>query len=210
MNNGNAKPTITCKENGPYVVSGLGDLIDPNGKSIPTKPTVALCRCGGSSSKPFCDGTHAKIGFDDTKQPDRVPDRRKAYTGKNIIIHDNRALCSHAGFCTDSLSAVWRLHQRPWIDPDAASAGEIADVVAACPSGALTLTPAQASPVRDAAILIVKGGPYAVTGGPSLVGADFGTGSSSERFSLCRCGASKNKPFCDGAHWNAGAWDEAP
>ena len=85
MNDGNTNRTITCKDNGPYVVSGLDDLRDPNGKSIPTKPKVALCRCGKSSSKPFCDGTHAKIGFDDTKQPNRVPDRRETYKGKDII-----------------------------------------------------------------------------------------------------------------------------
>ena len=134
MNDGNAKPTITCGNNGPYVVSGLDDLRDPNGDPVPTKPKIALCRCGGSNSKPFCDGTHAKIGFDDAKMPDRIPDRRKTYAGKNIAIHDNRGLCAHAGICTNNLSAVWRMHQSPWIDPDAADVAAIIDTIRKCPS----------------------------------------------------------------------------
>ena len=76
MGEGNTKPTIVCKDNGPYIVSGLDDLRDPNGKTIATKPRVALCRCGGSSSKPFCDGTHAKIGFSGTKHPERARSTR--------------------------------------------------------------------------------------------------------------------------------------
>ncbi len=205
MNDGTAKPTITCKDNGPYVVSGLDDLRDPNGKSISTRPKVALCRCGGSSAKPFCDGTHAKIGFDDTKKLDRVPDRRKTYTGKNIAIHDNRGLCAHAGLCTDSLSAVWRMHQNPWIDPDAADATAIIDTIRRCPSGALSYSVAAdqpREPNRTPAIQAIKDGPYKVTGGVELDGQEWGDGASRDHYTLCRCGASKNKPFCDGTHWN--------
>ncbi len=211
MNDGTANPTITCKDNGPYVVSGLDDLRDSNGKSIPTKPKVALCRCGGSSAKPFCDGTHAKIGFDDTKKPDRVPDRRETYTGKNIAIHDNRGLCSHAGFCTDSLSAVWRMHQNPWIDPDAADATAIIDTIRKCPSGALSYSVAgveQRDPNRTPAIQATKDGPYRVTGGVALDGQEWDDGASREHYTLCRCGASKNKPFCDGTHWDIGFRDD--
>jgi len=211
MNDGTAKSTITCIDNGPYVVSGLDDLRGPNGKSIPTKPKVALCRCGGSSAKPFCDGTHAKIGFDDTKKPDRVPDRRKTYTGKNIAIHDNRALCAHAGFCTDSLSAVWRMHQSPWIDSDAADATAIIDTIRKCPSGALSYSVAgveQRDPNRTPAIHATKDGPYRVTGGVALDGQEWDHGASREHYTLCRCGASKNKPFCDGTHWDIGFRDD--
>ncbi len=211
MNDGTAKPTITCKDNGPYVVSGLDDLRDPNGKSILTKPTVALCRCGGSNSKPFCDGTHAKIGFSDTKMPGRLPDRRDTYTGKNITIHDNRAVCVHAGICTDSLSAVWRMHQNPWIDPDAADATAIIETIRKCPSGALSYSVDgvdQRDPNRTPAIQVTKDGPYSVTGGVALDGQEWGEGASREHYTLCRCGASKNKPFCDGTHWDIGFRDD--
>lgn len=60
---------ITIRPNGPYLVAGACDLVDADGKAVSVpegKPMVALCRCGGSSSKPFCDGTHGKIGFDGT------------------------------------------------------------------------------------------------------------------------------------------------
>ena len=58
--------TIKIRPNGPYLVSGPIDLTDADGNPVSTegKATVALCRCGGSVSKPFCDGTHSKIGFD--------------------------------------------------------------------------------------------------------------------------------------------------
>jgi CDGSH-type Zn-finger protein len=56
---------ITCRPNGPYLVEGEVELYDPTGAPIDMKdrPRFALCRCGGSVSKPFCDGTHSKIGF---------------------------------------------------------------------------------------------------------------------------------------------------
>jgi CDGSH-type Zn-finger protein len=201
--------TITPLENGPYLVEGLDDLRDGNGP-LEAKPKLALCRCGASANKPLCDGAHGAAGFSSAKLEGGPADKRDDYEGKQLTLHDNRAACAHAGVCTERLPAVWRMGKEPWIDPDAASAEEITEVVRACPSGALGLTPAPPTEERPAAILIVKKGPYAVSGGPKLVGAQFAAGASTERFTLCRCGASKNKPFCDGAHWTAGDWDDAP
>jgi len=59
---------ITVSKNGPYLVSGLVDLRDADGNSLPAKTKMALCRCGGSTTKPFCDGTHSKIGFQGAEQ----------------------------------------------------------------------------------------------------------------------------------------------
>lgn len=53
---------IKIANNGPYIVEGEFTLTDANGQSVPVKK-AALCRCGGSTTKPFCDGTHSKIGF---------------------------------------------------------------------------------------------------------------------------------------------------
>lgn len=53
---------ITIRENGPYLVEGDFTLVDAQGNDVPVKKK-ALCRCGGSTMKPFCDGTHSKIGF---------------------------------------------------------------------------------------------------------------------------------------------------
>lgn len=55
--------TIKVSRNGPYVVSGQVEVRDADGATYTVKETFALCRCGGSTTKPFCDGTHSKIGF---------------------------------------------------------------------------------------------------------------------------------------------------
>jgi CDGSH-type Zn-finger protein len=60
---GMAEVTITVRKNGPYIVSGVVEVRDADGNVYPAKETVALCRCGASTNKPFCDGTHSKVGF---------------------------------------------------------------------------------------------------------------------------------------------------
>ena len=60
-------PTIRCKPDGPYLVSSLSTFMNSRGETIATKETIALCRCGGSSNKPFCDGSHYDAGFDDNE-----------------------------------------------------------------------------------------------------------------------------------------------
>ncbi len=200
-------PTITCKPNGPYLVNRLTKFTNSRGESIATKETIALCRCGESKNKPFCDGTHVKIGFEDGKNPGGRGDERRDYVGKAITIHDNRGACAHAGVCTDRLSAVWRMGVNPWIDPDGAGVEAIIETIKACPSGALSYT-IDDEEQRDwdtpAAIHLAKNGPYVVAGGIRLESIAFGEGVSREHFTLCRCGASKNKPFCDGSHNDAG------
>ena len=84
-----SKPTIECAKDGPLLVNGLENLSDSKGQDVPTKHVMALCRCGGSGNKPFCDGTHGKIGFTSEKLTGRTPDRREKCVGKRITIHDN-------------------------------------------------------------------------------------------------------------------------
>ena len=204
-------PTIRCKPDGPYLVSRLGTLMNSRSETIATKETIALCRCGESSNKPFCDGTHVKIGFEDSKKSERTRDKRSDYIGKAITVHDNRGLCAHAGVCTDRLPSVWRLGIEPWIDPDGASVEAIVEAIEACPSGALSYTiggEERRDGDQPAAIRLAKNGPYVVTGNISLEAVEFGEGVSREHFTLCRCGASKNKPFCDGSHYDAGFEDK--
>jgi len=200
-------PTIRCRPNGPYLVKGLTTFKNSRGDAIATEETIALCRCGGSGNKPFCDGTHRNNGFEDGKKPERAKDRRRDYAGKSITIHDNRGICAHAGVCTESLPSVWRMGQKPWIDPDGGDVEAIIATIQACPSGALSYT-MNDEEHRDcdnpAAICLSKNGPYVVTGNIALEDMEFGDGASREHFTLCRCGASKNKPFCDGSHWDAG------
>ena len=154
---------------------------------------------------PFCDGTHNKIGFSSAKLEGRVEDKRENYKGKNITIYDNRGICAHAGRCTDGLASVFRLKEEPWIIPDAASANEIITTIQKCPSGALSYSVDDVENRNreggEPTIFVAPNGPYVVSGGPDLIDTTRAEGSSNEHFTLCRCGGSKNKPFCDGTHW---------
>ena len=100
--------TIRPLPNGPYQLAGA-PLQRASGETFPAEAVMYLCRCGGSSKKPFCDGTHRKNGFSDRNSADPAKDRRQAYAGKGITIFDNRALCAHAGYCTDRLASVFRM-----------------------------------------------------------------------------------------------------
>ena len=198
-------PVIQCAPNGPYLVKNLGQFRDSEGNSISTKPVIALCRCGKSSNKPFCDGTHSKIGFSGEKEGDGSEDKRDNFVGKGITIHDNRGICAHAGFCTDNLASVFRMKQEPWIDPDGAEAEIIIETIRKCPSGALSYSiegVEQGDPDRGPMVTVTKDGPYHVIGGVELTDVPSAEGVSGEQSTLCRCGASKNKPFCDGSHWS--------
>ena len=198
------QPSIECKVDGPYLVRDLALLANSKGEAIACKPVMALCRCGGSATKPFCDGTHKKNGFSGAKQAAASPAKRDTYRGKNITIHDDRAICAHSARCTDELAAVFQYGSEPWIDPDGASAQAVIEAIRKCPSGALSysIEDVEASPLeRAAGITVTKDGPYAVVGAMALTGQDTGAMASSECYTLCRCGASKNKPFCDGSHW---------
>jgi CDGSH-type Zn-finger protein len=74
-------PMIEPELNGPYLITNVTSLNDSRGEPIDIRPRMALCRCGGSGNKPFCDGTHARIGFESEKLDGRTPDRRDTYVG---------------------------------------------------------------------------------------------------------------------------------
>lgn len=150
-------------------------------------------------------------GFTDEKAPGRVADRLDTYNGKEIIIRDNRGICSHAATCSKELPTVWRTGVEPWIDPDGESAQDMISIIRRCPSGALSYE--QDGKIEDnysdtPEIQISRNGPYRVRGGVTLEGVDRAEGVSLEHAVLCRCGASNNKPFCDGRHWYAGFKDD--
>jgi CDGSH-type Zn-finger protein len=213
-----SKPKIAVGNNGPYfVMHDMTALPVPNlrresGEACATVRGVALCRCGASKNKPFCDGSHGAIGFKGTNTADPAKNKRDTYKGKRITIFDNRAICSHAGHCTDGLKSVFRMNEEPWIHPDGAKVEEIVATIRKCPSGALSyaLDGAEARPPqREPMITVTADGPCAITGGVELLGVKFGDGASQEHYTLCRCGASKNKPFCDGSHWTVKFHDPA-
>jgi CDGSH-type Zn-finger protein len=204
------RPHITPSVNGPYWVTDLTNFSNRNGP-IKARPSMALCRCGGSANKPFCDGSHVKLGFSSANVEGQAAHERRDYEGREITLHDDRGICSHAGHCTDGLPGVFRLRKEPWIDSNAARREEIIAIVRKCPSGALSYS-VHGVEYRDregpAAIYVSPNGPYIVTGGPELRNTVPRKGASTEHFALCRCGASKNKPYCDGSHWDVGFSDD--
>lgn len=197
---------IEERDGGPFVAKGIARFSGPNCEPIDTKSAMALCRCGASKNKPFCDGSHNEIGFDSRPADDRTPDKLRAFEGKDIIIHYNRLLCSHAGEC-GTLKTVFDPSRRPWIEPDNGDADDIIAAVTACPSGALSYSLPGGSPQHavDGAqgISIEQDGPYRVAGIP-LTTARPAAGACPDKYVLCRCGASKNKPYCDGTHHDIG------
>ncbi len=195
---------IRCGRNGPYLVSNVDKLKNSQGEALPTRPEMALCRCGGSANKPFCDRTHARNGFASEKLAGRVADRRDEYVRPELTVYDNRGICQHSGFCTDRLASVFRVHGEPFVDLSGADKDAIIAQVRQCPSGALSYAidgVEYRDQDREPTITVSKDGPYRVTGGIELPDEPRAEGASTEHYALCRCGGSKNKPFCDGTHW---------
>jgi CDGSH-type Zn-finger protein len=211
------EPRIIVTEHGPYRVEGPVAVQDTEGTTLREGGCWFLCRCGGSRNKPFCDVTHGLKDFDGSESADHGPiaDRRAAYpAGDGVTVYDDRSRCAHFGQCTTRLPAVFRAAEEPFVDPHGAPPAETVDVVGGCPSGALsyalgddpdpvevTVTPSM-TPIVD--------GPYRVRGGVQVVGADGRPYERRARQTLCRCGQSGNKPFCDGSHWYAGFRDPLP
>ena len=202
---------IAPEANGPYLVTGIGTLLNSRGDALASRPAMALCRCGGSANKPFCDGTHARIEFSSAKSPERVPDRLDRYPGDGVTVEDNRGICQHSGFCTDELRAVFHVHNEPFVDPNGAAAERIVAQVRRCPSGALHAVRGGerfGDGGGEQRITVSKDGPYRVAGAVPLAEAQLASGQTPDHYALCRCGGSKNKPFCDGTHWYNGFTDE--
>ncbi|MDQ2725719.1 MAG: CDGSH iron-sulfur domain-containing protein [Actinomycetota bacterium] len=217
---------IKVAPNGPYVVSGAvplarrGIVRSEHGEPmtwqtrarLDTQGTVALCRCGGSANKPFCDGTHARNGFDgtETAATTAYDDRAKAYASTHVVVRDDRSICEHAGFCANRVTNVWEMVGGAATD-DSVARLQMMSMIEHCPSGALTyrMTAAGADVEPDlaAGIGVTDDGPYYVTGGLPVARADGQALEARNRVTLCRCGASKNKPLCDGSHTAAGFRD---
>ena len=198
--------TIEVLKDGPLIVKGITSIKNSKGQRVQVEKTAALCRCGESDNKPFCDGTHKKVGFSGEREIDKPLRKEREYAGKDISILDNRVICSHAAECVGNLPEVFRLGERPWIAPDNATPEDVVSVVEKCPSGALSHL-IDGEHKRDFSlqtdISIAKNGPYNVTGNIEINIDEDLLPPSKEHFSLCRCGASKNKPYCDGSHHEA-------
>jgi CDGSH-type Zn-finger protein len=216
-------PSIEVRADGPYIVSGvpLSRIVkvttafgEPVGwgpeRPLETGATYSLCRCGRSSTKPFCDETHTRVPFDGTETADRGPSalRRKTFVGYGVVMTDDRSLCQHAGFCGDRYTNAWRM-TRSTDDP--AVRERLIAMVRLCPAGALGYAEREGDepvePVLPIGIAVVRDGPLRVQGRIPVTAADGVTYEVRNRVTLCRCGASRNKPFCDGSHQDVGFRD---
>ena len=216
MNSADAepRPDIQVIAGGPLRVNGPLPLEDAQGGPIETRAAYSLCRCGQSSNKPFCDGNHKGAGFTGEETADKggIRDRWKVYKGESITIYDDRSVCSHAGVCTDDLPHCYRPGHEPWIVPDAEQTVEKQiDIVRRCPSGAISYSLGDSDEIveeeKDPGVTLTRDGPLAVVGRVELKSAEGASYETRARVALCRCGGSKNKPYCDGTHWHIGFKD---
>ena len=214
-------PEISASRNGPFLVdspvplsrrrpvsSDAGEPLawhvdDP----IETKDRYALCRCGRSGNKPFCDGTHAREGFEaDDHDPGPYADTAEDYGTDQLVVRDRRDICVHAGFCGNEITNVWKA--APKAD-DGNTRAMVIGMVEKCPSGALTVEVMgeNTEPLLPEAIGVVDDGPLFVSGGIPVELPDGSTIETRNRVTLCRCGASGSKPLCDGSHADVGFED---
>jgi len=216
-----ANPTITAAPNGPLVVNGDLPLYrrravdSEHGEPLAWETTAQLdtprryllCRCGLSERKPFCDGGHARQGFvaDDTASG-TYDERSRELGGTGITVRDDRSICVHAGFCGTRITNIWK--QVPETG-DSTVRVQVIAMVEKCPSGALTFRfdGDDVEPLLAQAIAVTDDGPLWVTGNVTVTSADGGALETRNRVTLCRCGASANKPLCDGSHKTVGFHD---
>ncbi len=216
------EPRIQITKDGPYLVSGKVRLlretiiVDENGVSDTWKETeksetpesCALCRCGKSSNKPFCDGTHERIDFDGTETAQNEPYERssQAIQGPTLVLRDKAELCIGVGFCDKGIG-TWELTKRSGVP----LAKEMAIQTAGnCPSGRLVCydkeTEKPIEPACGESIALVEdpqegvSGPLWVRGKIPVESCKGKEYEPRNRVTLCRCGKSSNKPFCDGTH----------
>jgi CDGSH-type Zn-finger protein len=221
---------IAVARDGPYIVSGGVPLakqhVVPNeagesiewreGETYRANPKYALCRCGHSHRKPFCDGTHLEIDFKGTETASHEPygEQAEVLEGPTLSLADAESLCAFARFC-DPAGQVWNLVARS----NQAEARQLAIHEAGhCPSGRLTAidreTGEAIEPTFEPSIGVIEdtakaiSGPLWVRGGIPITSADGHRYEVRNRVTLCRCGESRNKPFCDGTHASIGFTDE--
>ncbi len=217
---------IKIQENGPYLVQGNIPLVQKSQISsehgepmtwqktaeLETKEVYALCRCGQSSNKPYCDGTHVKINFDgtETAATDTFEDRKVIHAGStDIVIKRDYSICAESGFCGNRLANIQKLAEET---DDSIVRTQVIAMIERCPSGSYSYSLSDDSPdietdlPKQVAItteMTSDGpiqGPLWVTGNILIERSDGQPIETRNRVTLCRCGHSKNKPYCDGTH----------
>ena len=212
---------IIVVKNGPYMVEGniplvrKSQIMSEHGEPLTWRKTAtintgsayALCRCGKSSEKPFCDGTHSYDPFDGSEMADPGPiaNRQTAFPGTRIEVQNDTSLCMHAGFCGNRVTNIWKMTSK---SEDSQVRAQIMSMIEKCPSGALAYSmEPDGEPVEPdlpVEIAVTPDGALWVSGNIAIERADGLDFEERNRVTLCRCGRSKNKPLCDGTHKDIG------
>jgi len=210
-------------KNGPYLVSGGIPVVEHVivadsegtanewrvGKKYQLQEKCSLCRCGQSKNKPYCDGTHVEAKFDGTETASGEPYIRQAkeINGPTLKLTDAEILCASARFCHRA-GGIWNLIPQSGNSEAKRIATEEARD---CPSGRLVVcdkeTQKPIEPKLDNCIGLIEDiqmkvkGPIWARGGILIESADGKAYEVRNRVTLCRCGKSSNKPFCDSSHY---------
>lgn len=220
---------IKVNKNGNYSIAGKVPLDqqsivpDPDGysekwkvdKEYPDQESYILCRCGKSKNKPFCDGSHIKEMFDGTETADDRPYYEKAVKtdGPELVLTDNVDLCASARFC-DRGDDAWALTEES-DNPKAKK--QAIEECRNCSSGRLVIHDKDGKPIEpkfSPSISVTEdpeagvAGPLWVKGGIPIESANGEQYEVRNRVTLCRCGKSRNKPFCDSTHMETGFDDK--
>jgi len=221
------KKRIRIVKDGPYLVSGgvrLNEkIITPkgnqyeliDGRELTQSDFYALCRCGKSKKAPFCDGSHEKEGFDGSEcaEKDSYSDRARVFSGPGLSMRDD-GRCAVARFCHRNNGTAWVLVKNSDCEENKTEAIQAA---CECPAGRLTAineAGKEIEPVLEPSLNIVQdpenemSAGIFVTGNIPIESVDGSVYEIRNRTALCRCGKSRNKPFCDGTHISAGFRDK--
>jgi CDGSH-type Zn-finger protein len=191
------------------MVNSDGEAIEWKvGKKYPLQENLALCRCGESRNKPFCDGIHSKINFNGTETADRRPylELAEVTEGPDLKLTDLKEICAAARFC-DPEGGTWELTRHS----DDPKAKELAITQTGnCPAGRIVVwnkeTGEEIEPKLEPSLGLVEdpykdaSGPIWVRGRIPIESADGSIYEIRNRVTLCRCGRSSIKPFCDSSH----------
>lgn len=218
------KKYIEIVDNGPYLVFGEDKIVqeivipDNDGASWEyqqakefhkpkEKCPMALCRCGCSKNMPFCDGSHEKAHWNgrETASFEPILDGAEEIKGPNLTLCDNENYCAYERFC-DAKGRVWNLVMEGTPEADELTIRETCN----CLAGRLMVKRNSdgkfIEPELEKSISILEdpaiecSGPICVKGGIELKSAKGKSYEVRNRQTLCRCGRSSNKPFCDGSH----------
>jgi len=221
-----SKVRIEIADHGPYLVYGdvplLEGIITPKGhgyvwregRRLPQGEHYALCRCGRSKNAPFCDGTHSKIGFTgmETASTETYSERAGILKGPKMdLLDDNR--CALARFCHKEHGDVWTLTRN---SDDPKLMEEAIEGAMDCPAGRLVAEHKTGETLEyeyEPSIIVIQdpqkhvSGGIFVRGGIPLISSRGQAYETRNRMTLCRCGHSRNMPFCDSTHVSDGYSD---